>query len=420
MKRYVSEQYKDFWTNILDEALKVTPTSRKLILKWGSEQFEPAISNCKSSTIKTLLQCMQELTEKFVTPPETGDNRFIFQPLFQNKNLKYQKQNHKRKRLVTFQQLDFKLPSNTAVTINELYNMEKFISYEEFCEKISFIHEGGYLALKFHINGLFKRNGKYPPPVINKSVQEHNIESLTKLFEKKEKDLKNLERCFLARKRWNLTLLPGKKTLKDYSITHFDIKNAHEFNSNKILHPKYHDKKFRLLARKTQFNDQLTKHNPSISENCQYCESTQNGTIMHIKEDMEHALFSCQNVKTLPQSVLTNLKLENFTQLPITASQLVLYDNFCRDAKTLINSVWLLLTCFILSNRLNKAPNNSEKISKKIKETIKATNKAYPNRNLARECQNLNLDEFLASHEIGLKNHWSTFETFSKLWKHKL
>merc|ERR1712082_502747 len=200
MKRYDSEQYKDFWTNILDEVLKVTPTSREQILKWGSEQFEPTISNCKSSTIKTLLQCMQELTEKFVTPPETGDNRFIFQPLFQNKNLKYQKQNHKRKRLVTFQQLDFKLPSNTAVTINELYNMEKFISYEEFCEKISFIHEGGYLALKFHINAIFKKNSKYPPPIINKSVNEHNIESLTKLFSKKGKGSKKFRKVLFSQK----------------------------------------------------------------------------------------------------------------------------------------------------------------------------------------------------------------------------
>ena len=100
---------------------------------------------------------MQELTEKFVTPAETGDNRFIFQPLFQNKNLKYQKHNQKRKQLVTFQQIDFKLPCNIAITINELFIMEKIISYEDFCEKISFIHEGAYLALKFHINAIYKK-----------------------------------------------------------------------------------------------------------------------------------------------------------------------------------------------------------------------------------------------------------------------
>merc|ERR1712239_43194 len=133
------------------------------------------------------------------------------------------------------------------------------------------------------------------------------------------------------------------------------------------------------------------KHNsttnlPSIIQVYQKI-ATQNGTVMHIKEDMEHALFSCQNINKMPQSVLKTLKLEKFTQLPITASQLVLYENFCRDATTFINSVWLLLTCFILSNRLNKAPNNTEKISKKIKDIIKATNMAYPNKQLARECR---------------------------------
>jgi hypothetical protein len=113
--------------------------------------------------------------------------------------------------------------------------------------------------------------------------------------------------------------------------------------------------------------------------------------------------------------VLKILKLETYTQLPITASQLVLYDNFCSNAKTLINSVWLLLTCFILSNRLNKAPNNPEKLAKKIRDTIKATNRALPQKQLALECRNLKLDEFLASHEIGPKNHWSIFKTSSKL-----
>ncbi len=125
---------------------------------------------------------MQELTEKFVTPPETGDNRFIFQPVFHNKNLKYQKQNLRRKRLVTFQQIDFKLPSNISMTINEVFIREKFITYEDFCEKISFIHEGGYLALKHHITSIYKASGKYPPPIINKNVHEYNVESMTNLF----------------------------------------------------------------------------------------------------------------------------------------------------------------------------------------------------------------------------------------------
>ena len=66
MKRYISEQYKDYWTEILDNLLEVSPTTRSEILKWGSERFLHPIKICKHSTIKALLICMQELTEKFV------------------------------------------------------------------------------------------------------------------------------------------------------------------------------------------------------------------------------------------------------------------------------------------------------------------------------------------------------------------
>ena len=123
---------------------------------------------------------------------------------------------------------------------------------------------------------------------------------------------------------------------------------------------------------------------------------------MQIKE--EHALFSCQNSKNLPNSVLTCLKIQNLTQLTVSAPQLIVYYPFSTD-KTLINCIWLLLVYFVLSNRLNKAPNSTKTISRKIKDIIISTNKAYPNRDLARECGNLKLNEFLASHEIRLRPH---------------
>ncbi len=125
----------------------------------------------------------------------------------------------------------------------------------------------------------------------------------------KGKGSKKFRKVLFLQKEVKSNTSSWKKSLKDYSITTDDIKKAHEFNSEKILHPKYHDKKFHILARKTQFNDQLSKHNPSISENCQYCDSLANGNNMHIKEDMEHALLSCQNVKNLSKTVLTYLKI---------------------------------------------------------------------------------------------------------------
>ena len=135
---------------------------------------------------------------------------------------------------------------------------------------------------------------------------------------------------------------------------------------------------------------------------------------MHTKEDIEHALFSCQNLKNLPENVLNCLKISELTQFPVTAPQLILYDQYA-SAKFLINAVWLLLVGFILENRLNKAPNKAEQIANKIKEIIISTNFSYPNRDLARECRKLELTEFLASHEMGKIPHWTTFQPKSKL-----
>ena len=135
---------------------------------------------------------------------------------------------------------------------------------------------------------------------------------------------------------------------------------------------------------------------------------------MHNKEDMEHALFSCQKLKNLPENVLKCLKISGLTQTPVTAPQLILYDQYA-SAKLLINAVWLLLVGFILENRLNKAPNKAEQIAKKIKEILISTNSSYPNRDLARECRKLELYEFLASHQKGKIPHWTTFQPNSKL-----
>ena len=92
-------------------------------------------------------------------------------------------------------------------------------------------------------------------------------------------------------------------------------------------------------------------------------------------ETLEHALFSCKNVREIPEQILNKLKISHLTQLPITASQTILYDEFS-TAKTLINAIWMLLLCFILNNRLNKCPNKAEEIAKKIKGIIADTNKA--------------------------------------------
>ena len=134
---------------------------------------------------------MHELAEKFVTKPETGDNRYIFQPVFHNRNLMYCKNTGKRENMVTSQQVDFKIQDNITITVNELFSHGTFISYDDFHEKITPINENGYLLLKHHLMTIFRPSGKYGPPIKNKNVQDWNIESMSELFNSKAKGQKN-------------------------------------------------------------------------------------------------------------------------------------------------------------------------------------------------------------------------------------
>ena len=78
--------------------------------------------------------------------------------------------------MVTFQQVDFKLPGNIFITVNDVFNRENIISYEEFCDKIPNIHGIGYLVLKHHLMTILRPSEKYPPPIPNQSVQDLYIE----------------------------------------------------------------------------------------------------------------------------------------------------------------------------------------------------------------------------------------------------
>ena len=88
IKRYIFHRYDDYWTDILDEVLGVNINNRKNILYYGSEYFNHIIQqDWESDQLRGLILTMQELLREFVTDPETGDNRFITQPVFFNKNI---------------------------------------------------------------------------------------------------------------------------------------------------------------------------------------------------------------------------------------------------------------------------------------------------------------------------------------------
>ena len=148
-----------------------------------------------------------------------------------------------------------------------------------------------------------------------------------------------------------------------------------------------------FLAEKTQFNDQLHKH----SQNSPFCECCLNTLHMETKETLIHALWDCPKISNIYKDTITHIKLDHLTTLPLTAQQVILYDEFS-SAPTLINSVWLLMVCSILGARHNNILISYVSLGNKIMFKVKLTNKSRPNKNLNTECRYLSLFEFLVSH----------------------
>ena len=157
MHRYISLGYKDFWTSILDKFLDVNPQTRKNILKWGSEEFNRPIEKCNNRFLKPLLVSMKLLYTKFVTPPEYGDNRFIFQPVFRNKNIT----RVKNKKWICLMQEDFGIHRKDTLSVNQCFQGVRFKTHNELSELVP-LPEGAYLLLKRILTETFSKKGKYP------------------------------------------------------------------------------------------------------------------------------------------------------------------------------------------------------------------------------------------------------------------
>ena len=144
--------------------------------------------------------------------------------------------------MVTFQKVDFNIQDNITITVNELFPQGTFIGYDDFCEKITPIHENGYIALEHHLMTIFRPSGKYSPPIGNKNVQDWNIKSMSELFNSKAKGSKRFRKVIFAQKEVKNNRKAWQTSLKDFSISNELIKKSHDFTTKKILHPKYHDK----------------------------------------------------------------------------------------------------------------------------------------------------------------------------------
>ena len=96
------------------------------------------------------------------------------------------------------------------MSVDKCYNGTIFKTHNELSEIISF-NEGAYLLLKRIITSNYSKNGKYPLPLINKAVQEWNLENILKLFASKQKGSKKFRTILSSEPKTLEMLNPGKK-----------------------------------------------------------------------------------------------------------------------------------------------------------------------------------------------------------------
>ena len=250
-------------------------------------------------------------------------------------------------------------------------------------------------------------------PALNKKVPYGSHSTILPLFESKSSGSKRYRRTFLIDKNPTSAVARWHDTLKDYSINNDNIVDSFKFASSKVVQPKYHDKKLWLLYRKTHFNNQICKYNNEISPFCTWCKKTHN---IEVKEDFLHATSLCPKISDLPAKLMQSLKIEHLSKAPYNAKKIILgISESLPSSRIVMDTIWLIYTCLILSSRITDTPISVEYLANKIKLKISAINKCYPSRNLGKCSKSLNLEQFLASHDIGSNIHWTTFTSTSKL-----
>ena len=69
-----------------------------------------------------MLQNLQDFLREFVTSPESGDNRFIFQLAFHNNNIVVKAQRNEKWLTPEY----YGWPKGLQISVNELYKMQQF------------------------------------------------------------------------------------------------------------------------------------------------------------------------------------------------------------------------------------------------------------------------------------------------------
>ena len=150
---------------------------------------------------------------------------------------------------------------NLQISIDMLFNMQNFISYEEFHSMFYRITggktpaESSYLKFRHDIMNNFgpvNKGKKYPPPIKNKKLEEWVFQSPIELFKKTKKGSRNYRKIF-RQKKVASQKNSWAKTIGDPSISIHDVSKKLSWLTKCELSQDIIDRNQRLIYRKTQF-----------------------------------------------------------------------------------------------------------------------------------------------------------------------
>ena len=87
--RYLVGNYEDFWASLLDSYLDLAPNTRQQIYRWRDLDFVKPIEKANTPFLKNIIVTLQTFYHSFPSNPETGDNSYACQPVFNNSHLTF-------------------------------------------------------------------------------------------------------------------------------------------------------------------------------------------------------------------------------------------------------------------------------------------------------------------------------------------
>ena len=190
---------EDHWCDLLDMILDVKPHERMSIINRGAEFLTSKVGKyypCLTEFLKSL----QFIQKKWITPPETGDNRWEFQPIFYNHNINFKKVSKGRKFIILE---DFGFKPDSYLLSLKLTDICKKGEFETCKERLKKVYGPPFeekvlsiKTLKMHIKTLLTNPNKFPSlPLQERPKEGYFFEELSDLFYVSKKGRKNYRNC---------------------------------------------------------------------------------------------------------------------------------------------------------------------------------------------------------------------------------